>query len=1570
MIKKKTKKADNDLNFDSSISFFKNNDNSIDEQSDQIESEESELGFKNKKTKKLRKKSLNSLIIKSGVKQMSKSFASIFFIYLLVVIASSLCFILSLFYDRVDSNLNNLSAKSNLRDFIVDVDQNDKISFNQKELIGGEKILDYSNNDLYQQYLINTLSRKGKFYDENNNVINGNNYFDWSRTESRLFNTVSLNNKDLTTRVITKTGLISSTINDDFEEVVNENNSVDKLVLYESIYKNNQVFSENVNEASKQVVLQYNFAKKNNIELNDIVRFNSDNYGKSFIVKNDQDDLTFGKKNNDINDPINGIDQSKYSDQSWFQVVGFGTSIDFMYSYKNRENPIPNINTEVNAYVSPKVFGLSRVDISKTMSLYSYNPNDSILKAASESDREVSFSCKFFDINNYSEQLIQSLNNEYLRFGNISQKSKKVLYAINDSTYKYFNRISIYNNILFIFKFVSYFFVFLIVAIIIFIVTQFIKRELKDSEKKIGTFKAMGCSKSKLTNFFWILPTLIVFLAVFTSYIAVIFTQNYVLKIATNYLNVNIGNMSFIQFYVFPIMFIFIILIYLICQINTLKYLRRDASSLLFGVTSKPHSRFLYAYKALYTYSKFNKKLHSALFSSSFKKVMATSTVIFISSILLSFLSIVPFVIAQNKQEAFSGLDYKNIIEYNQPVSNNPYTFLKTYNPNKINDYNYNENNKVINDYSEALGNQTSYYTSSPVSKNSNGNLDYDSNTIINDLITGDISRNFYSYNVPVVDQNVKNPQKLLQEIAKLGYSDWKNYSIDYLKLLNKMDISVFTNNETSIKSSSGYQAALNILNRWPDYYNLLTKIEQYYIDYSGGVNSGDTLSNLKKIFNELQLFYSKYNTNLQLSNKNNYYNEKYELNLDNIKKIDFKTLIFNSTNSVYNVKNPNPFSLMVNNEDLALSVENSYKDFNESFKENKLYYDDQEIRSLITEDLDSSTLKKLNTFILIWFWINYANKLGDSIFQSFYSNEPSEVQDNIKNALNKNEDYNFSFNLIPYNKENEETGTMLNGTYSLNNKTYNLKIYGLNPDSTALDMNDANGDNVKSNLFKKINPSFGNAIPIVINNSLAKKLNLDIGNSLYGIKVSKSELVGYKQINSGDGEMSNLKKTIGLDQVKTGLNTFSSDSSNTNKFFSEYKKNYYSIAKDNIGWSNGSDLSNNIAYVCIESSKECLEKDKFDFAVSNISNINDPSKIQQASWNSKISVEKTETNQNFVVVGVQGSYGEPKAWVSNENANRVLGYDEVQKYFFNNYFISEWSNKNYLKSFFNQELFGDFTVEQWESFIDFFNQIVQGWLSDNPKYNSNAKNPFDDFIETFIKLSDDYHDTNGYKKFSSILYTIFQNEYPTFNYKYKKNNIINDNTFSSSKTQEFGDYSTIGLYGKTEIDPNSKSYIFNDGFIKNNILNNQDVEIQKDFLNNVTELLNGLIIIITVIVFSMSFIIIFISSVYIINENSKFIATLKTLGYTNRYLVGQVFMIYFTPILLSVFIGFGTCWGVLKYLFNYLSTNSSSVIPYLFNYQSPLIVFSVIFAIYLFSIYVAQKALSKINPSEVLGDQ
>ncbi|WP_339021712.1 hypothetical protein [Spiroplasma endosymbiont of Atherix ibis] len=202
----------------------------------------------------MKKKSKMLLIIKSGFKTNIKNLGHLLVLSFLVTVALFTGMSIFVVQNRVDKSYTDLLNKSVQHDFIVDEANSARISFDEHNWIGGEDIDKFSNQDLYSQYLINSLSRKG--IKNSQGVVTGDSYFNWSRTEGRTFLSVKLNNKDLNIKAITKTSIVD----EKFEETKEEKVMVDKIILEDET--KDKYFSSDIKLAPREVIIQSSFAKK------------------------------------------------------------------------------------------------------------------------------------------------------------------------------------------------------------------------------------------------------------------------------------------------------------------------------------------------------------------------------------------------------------------------------------------------------------------------------------------------------------------------------------------------------------------------------------------------------------------------------------------------------------------------------------------------------------------------------------------------------------------------------------------------------------------------------------------------------------------------------------------------------------------------------------------------------------------------------------------------------------------------------------------------------------------------------------------------------------------------------------------------------------------------------------------------------------------------------------------------------------------------------------------------------------------------------------------------------------
>ncbi|WP_338985641.1 ABC transporter permease [Spiroplasma endosymbiont of Diplazon laetatorius] len=1497
--------------------------------------------------KKVSKKNKHFLILKSGFKTSFKNIGNLIVLGFLATIAIFFGMSIFVVQNRVDKAYNDLINQSVQHDFVVNQANQAKISIDENKWIGGEDIDKYSNQDLYSQYLINSISRKG--IKNNNGVITGDNYFNWSRTEGRSFVTTKLNKNNLNIKVLTKTSIVDERN----EEQKEENITVDKIVLDDPT--KDKYFSNDIKLSLRETIIQSNFAKKNNIKRGDIIRFTSDIYGDELLVKNNVKDLSFGGEVS-INDKDLGIDSSKYKDQVWFQVIGFGSSADFIYPITETNSSITSTDKNLIAYVAPKVFGLNKVPVkseeNSKMELYIYNSSDSKLNPESENDREVYFSGKFRDQKHNSESYLKVFNKDWIESGNLNVKNVKLFFHIKDTEYKFYFRTATYRQVIWVYWMFSAFLLILLSLIAFFIIVLIMKKQIEETRTKIGTLKSLGYSNLSLLMFF-ISPSIIISLfGTITSYILELSLQNKLVNIFLSYFNINfIGFKPIVGETILLFIFVFSILTALTLLIAYL-VVRESALILLIGNFKKETTKIARGFKYLFRKSNPTIKLHSALLMSSTGKIFATSATLFVSITLISSSVIIPMVVKENNASNFVGLNYNNVIEFNEPISNNPTTFLKTYNPNKKENWSYNQTNKVT-DISESTNSKQEYITAYPLkAKEGSSEFVYDTNKIIKDLMNNDISRNFYSYNIPIID---KNPS-LYNEIAKNNYSAWKNMSLEYL---NKLDeIKIPSRNDKNIP----YDAIASIINQWTDYSSLVDQIEVVAIK-SIKQNIENNIENVSNISKELQNFYKKYVEALPIKVNDKYLNEKKdELNLDAIKQIDFDDQLFKtSTNNIYeeqNVKTPMKLATKGTNRLFYdVSQDSNQKivdDFSKNFdlQSKKLFINQQDVSSidLNSEQWDIEQYRIFNTNIILWYWLNYESKIGTTLIQSVYQKANNASQQSIKKALIEGKNYNITTNIVPFDKEKEEIGTLVNGTYFSNNKLQNIKIYGINNNSKMLNLVDKKGNDLISNLFKNTNANYKEYTPIVINSTISEKLKLKT-KDVIDISVLKNELLDKNN------------KGVPLEEVEMGIKSkYNYSTQTTNDYISEHKKNYFSYSDANRGWN-------------AESSISVAKIKGYEIASNSLDGISKKTEIQNAVDKFEIKKSQVGENKKFVIVGITKNYGNSKAWVSNENANKLLGYDKVKKYFFNNYFLNEWNDSNALKNFYDKDSMPEINESQWKKFIDYYNNyLLVKWnssLNNDEKFITDADNPYNEYINMFLKLSDDYENPNGFKYSSKYLWKIFENEYPIFNYKYSINLDYQDPLINNSKTQPFGDFGTIGMVGNStlETDETGTSKInYTQGYGENGLKIVDSLNEKKQLLNQIAAILDIVTWLLTAIALIISLTIIVITTVLIMTENTQFIATMKILGYSDKYIMMQIISIYILPIAIMFIIGFSTSWVLIQRVVVYISSNYSFAIPYKFHGWEPIAVFMILISIYLMTILISYKQFSKIRAVDSLA--
>ncbi|WP_339021714.1 ABC transporter permease [Spiroplasma endosymbiont of Atherix ibis] len=603
----------------------------------------------------------------------------------------------------------------------------------------------------------------------------------------------------------------------------------------------------------------------------------------------------------------------------------------------------------------------------------------------------------------------------------------------------------------------------------------------------------------------------------------------------------------------------------------------------------------------------------------------------------------------------------------------------------------------------------------------------------------------------------------------------------------------------------------------------------------------------------------------------------------------------------------------------------------------------DKENKAISLENVNwtEEEFKTFNTNLILWYWINFESKIGTMLTEATYQQANSVAQQSIKKALLEGTNYNITTNIVPYNKQIDELGTMINGTYFSNSKLQNIKIYGINKGSKAVDLLDKKGNDLSQNLFKRLTDEYKQYTPIVVNATIAEKLNLN-AKDVIDISVLKKELVDKEN------------KAISLENVEMGIKSkYNYATQTSNDYISEHKKNYFSYNDSNRSWDSESTIS--VAKI-----------NGYNVASNTLAGISQKTDIQKAADNSEIKKAQTGKNQKFIIVGITQNYGDSKAWVSNDSANKILDYDKVKKYFFNNFFLNEWRDGKALKNFYDESIMDKINKNQWEKFVSYYNNfLLVKWTSEeSDKFITGADNPYDEYINMFLKLSDYYDNPNGFKYASKYLWQLFENEYPIFNYKYSIKDDYKDQIINTSRTQPFGDYGTVGMMGKSnlETDETGTSKItYIQGYGENGLKKLDSLKFKRQLLDQVQAIIGVIIYLVTVIALIISISIIIITTVLIIGENTQFIATMKILGYSDKYIMCQIISIYILPIFVMFIFGFITAWFAIGRVMKYISSNYSFAIHYQFLGWDPFAVFSILIVMYLITILISYKQFSKI---------
>ncbi|WP_338979843.1 FtsX-like permease family protein [Spiroplasma endosymbiont of Lasioglossum malachurum] len=181
-----------------------------------------------------------------------------------------------------------------------------------------------------------------------------------------------------------------------------------------------------------------------------------------------------------------------------------------------------------------------------------------------------------------------------------------------------------------------------------------------------------------------------------------------------------------------------------------------------------------------------------------------------------------------------------------------------------------------------------------------------------------------------------------------------------------------------------------------------------------------------------------------------------------------------------------------------------------------------------------------------------------------------------------------------------------------------------------------------------------------------------------------------------------------------------------------------------------------------------------------------------------------------------------------------------------------------------------------------------------------------------------------------------------------------------------YGDYSAFGLNGGTDGSDGSGTY---QGYGAGSAVNITPQDIHHQLLNQITALVDTVLVAFIIFSLIISFFIILLTSNLVIYENRKTIATMKTLGYSDAKITNIVIGMYLPVIAVMFVIGFPVGWIIVKFILNYLAANTTWVLPLFFVWWLPLVVGLIVFGIYATTFIIDWYAMKKINPIKTLNE-
>ncbi|ATQ35316.1 ABC transporter permease [Mesoplasma entomophilum] len=1416
------------------------------------------------------------LMLKNSFKNATKSKTQLIGVTVLAFLLSLVLTLVVSMNVRVIEKYKEMNENSRVHDAVIDLNPYDKVATGENE----ETEEAPKNLVAAQQYWIYKLQEK--YFEESSDL-----QFEWSRTEAREFSQVKHNDNDLTIKAITKTTQ-KNTFN---------NQEVDKLVIFEG---------QDI-QSHHQVVIDPNYAKNNGIKLGDVIRIQADNLGNSLLVRDTKNtqlasDIKEIEDTRTEIDAVNGKYNTYYSNYQWFQVVGFGSSADFMSPIFNASTTLPSRSKEVMIYVSPAAFGLK---YNQESNLYEYNLNQNgNLVVSSNVEIESFYSIKFKDANKVKKTGLEQFESDLKEL--IRRNSNnKIVYGKEDSRYRFSKRILLIQKTIQTYNIAAFIIFILILFVCLYTISLVTKKQIEKASKQLGTLKALGYRKRVLVYNFVMLPVIASTIGGLLGYIVSISVSNTLTNEFSNYFSLNYSKFDFDWISLALMIGVMWFILSAISFVIATMLMRKSSLSLITATFNQKTSAFKAKLRSIHFRKTFGSKLRKALLVDAFGKMMAIGFVVLLSSMLFTVSFAAPDILKRNEKATYTGVKYKQIVEYAQPSYNNPLTFAKTFNPAT-------KQYEMV--YSKTVGGWTS------LALRDNGDFDYDQ--IMTDYFNNEISEKYYSIFIQNLFTPSSNSEYAIPNIVELSLAN--------MKLLN-LEGSIFDSNYFRQLSKYGVPAASNsdvlgkmisplILKQWFDYQNLFSEINSAKTLYEAGA--------------AMQTFYAKYSESIGLSISNdfrsdydNFMSDKDWINATKDQKINVFNLSNGNLANQYLKNNENMLKTLLKTENGKVQYEDQTNEAKKFKLTNSKYTgigsfriaSEHNTKESINDyylGLNFDKLAKENdeknateAIIDMWEWFTFLfnNRVDQAVIQSAFSRPPYSVKQTLINAFNSDDkNYSMAFNLVSYDPNQEALGTKIQA--EKNGK--NFKIYGIDNDDRFLDLRDSNNNDLMQDLFNSKEKN-----GIVINETLAKTLNLKQGQEVdFNViqnelqDATKGEIVPYKL---NDWDTSSLWNGTG-----------------------GFKQN---------------SRTNNLGSNVLVTRPDLEDKNAIDFMTS----ISKPTEYYNSVLNGDTIIGNKSTNTKFKILGIHEGYGSAQAWIKNDDAKSILKYDEVENYLWKNFFAKQWNTQfgySTLDQFNNKIIIEDKEQEE----LKIYNKIKGLDLS---------KNGLDD-LDLFKNKFIEHPQNNDEKELGKLILKIFENQYPVFNYKYSNKTDLADYNTVLSVSNSFGDYSPTALNGmEAKFSSTHSSF---DGSGIGTVEWILPIDLSKDMLEEISQLILLLIAIAIVLILSLTFVIILLTTSIIITDNIRFISTMRVLGYHDAYVVKTVMGMYLIVISTMFAVGFVAGWFIFAKAVNIMLLNGV-VLPITFPIWLPIVVFLGIVGIYAIAIYAGYKRITKTNSVQIL---